>query len=532
MLYLNNIAINYGSRVLFKDANLKLIPDARYGVVGANGAGKSTLLKAIAKREELSSGSVDIPNSKKLGFLEQDHFRFDTMLILEVVISGNKELWEAMQTKELLLAKTDLTMEEGLQLAELEATIAKEDGYSAESLAQSLLQGLGIEEENHLEPLSSLSGGYKLRVLLAQLLFQQPDIMLLDEPTNHLDIVAITWLESYLCKSFTGTLLVVSHDQKFLNNVSTHILDIDYQTITAYTGNYAKFLLQKEATMEQQLRKQAHAEKQVAHLQSFVDKFGAKASKAKQAKSRLKMIDRIETVEVGTSTRIAPKFNFSCIRKSGKQVLKADNISKAFLDKQVLNNVGFTVARGDKVAILGPNGIGKSTLLKILLEQLAPDSGEFTWGFEARLSYFAQESTTKTDKDSVIDWLTKNSRADDKSIRNTLGNLLFTKDEVHKNLGKLSGGELARLEFAKITLEQGNVLVLDEPTNHLDMESIEALAQALSDYDGTVIFVSHDRNFVEIVAKRLILVTRKGVSEYNLKTANLLESIYAEYLDS
>lgn len=531
MLVINNLSMNYGGRTLFADVSLNLNPKQRYGIVGANGSGKSTLLRILSGEEQPSGGSVDIANKGRLGFLRQDHFKYEHNLIVDVVMQGKPELWQAMKEKEELLQLTSFDDAAGMRLAHLEHIIAEQDGYTAETLAQSILSGLGIPEQKHYEEMHILSGGFKLRVLLAQTLFSEPEILLLDEPTNHLDIAAIQWLEGYLKKDFKGVLLIVSHDHAFLNNLATGILDVDYGTITEYTGNFDAFIRAKELAADQQLIEVKQQERKIEHMQKFVDKFKAKASKAKQAQSRVKMIEKIEVTEIATSSRQAPHFKFDLKRQPGKIVLQVNHIDKSYGANKILNKIKFTVNRGEKVGIIGQNGIGKSTLLKILVNALEADLADFEWGYEAQIGYFSQDHhDILQEKISIYEWmLNQCHKVDDKVIRGTLGSMLFTKDDVHKRLDTLSGGEAARVLFADIKLSQPNILVLDEPTNHLDMESIDALAVALKEYAGTVLVVSHDRHFLDKICSRVIVIEHKKISDYEITHGLNLEAITTQH---
>lgn len=527
MLVINNLSMNYGGRTLFSDVSMNLNPKQRYGIVGANGCGKSTFLRIVSGEEQPSGGTVDAANKGRIGFLKQDHFKYEHNLIVDVVLQGKPALWEATKEKEQLLQLDNFDEAAGMRLAHLEHVIAEQDGYTAETLAQSILAGLGIPEEKHYEEMHVLSGGFKLRVLLAQTLFSQPEILLLDEPTNHLDIAAIRWLEAYLKKDFKGVLLIVSHDHAFLNNLATSILDVDYGTVTEYSGNFDAFVKAKELAADQQLIEVKQQERQIAHMQAFVDKFKAKASKARQAQSRVKMIDKIQVTEIKSSSRQAPHFRFDLKRQPGKQVLTINNIEKSYGSNKVLSKVKFTVNRGEKVGIIGQNGIGKSTLLKILLKDIEADTADFEWGYETQVGYFSQDHhEILQEKISIYDWLLNQShKVDDKVIRGVLGSLLFTKDDVHKRLDSLSGGEAARVLFANIKLAQGNVLVLDEPTNHLDMESIDALAESLKEYPGTVLVVSHDRHFLDKICSRVIVLQHNKISDYELTHGLQLEEV-------
>jgi ATPase subunit of ABC transporter with duplicated ATPase domains len=534
MLIINKLSMSYGGRELFGDVSFNLNPKQRFGIVGANGSGKSTFLRVLSGEEAPSGGTVDAANKGRIGFLKQDHFKHEHELIVNVVLQGKPQLWQALQEKEQLLKMDDLDAESGLRLAHLEQIIAEQDGYTAETLAQAILSGLGIVEEKHYEEMTVLSGGFKLRVLLAQTLFGAPDILLLDEPTNHLDIAAIRWLENYLQRDFKGVLLIVSHDHRFLNNLATSILDVDYGTITEYSGNFDAFVRAKELGADQQQILAKEQERKIAHMQAFVDKFKAKASKARQAQSRVKMIEKIEVTEIAQSSRQAPYFSFDIKRPSGKQVLDIKNIEKSFGSNKVLNKVKFTVNRGEKVGIIGQNGIGKSTLLKILLKVLPGDVTDYEWGYETQIGYFSQDHhDILQEKISIYEWMQQQARdSDDKTIRAVLGSLLFSKDDVHKNLNTLSGGEAARVLFAHLKLARANVLVLDEPTNHLDMESIDALAKSLKDYPGTLFVVSHDRHFLDQMCSRVIVLQHDKLSDYELTHGLSVDEICAKHFES
>jgi ATPase subunit of ABC transporter with duplicated ATPase domains len=516
MIAVSQVSLAFGSRLLFDDVSFNLNKGHRYALVGGNGCGKSTFLKILAGTLEPSLGEVSIPAVCKVGWLKQDHFSYEQDKIIHAVIRGNNALWEAFHEKEVLLEANVWTEETGNRLGELEETIARLDGYTAEMLATKLLIGLGIPEAKHHEPLSILSGGYKLRVLLAQALFNQPDILLLDEPTNHLDIMSIAWLEDYLKSSYKGLLVFISHDQQFLENVATDILDIDYGEIRHYPGSYAHFQEEKVLAIEHKEKNRKNAEKKRQQLQTFVDRFKAKASLARQAQSKLKMIDRIEVPDIEQTSRRYPTFHFTQKRPSGKDVVVVRHATKAFGDKVVFQDVGFTLRRGDKAVIIGHNGIGKSTLLKCMMGIHGLDHGSVTWGHEVHTYYFAQDHHDQLqDKGTVIDWLEHNVSGDSlPQVRGALGAALFTHDDVFKPLTALSGGEGGRLLLAKMLVDKANLMILDEPTNHLDLEAIESLQKGVNQYEGTLLFVSHDRYFVRGIATRVLAFTEKGLLDY------------------
>ena len=524
MIVLSNVTKRYGAKILFENVSVQLDPGKRYGVTGANGAGKSTLLEMLARQEDWDAGAIDIQPSLKIGVLEQNHFVYDEQKILDAVMAGKAELWAAMVEKEKLLAgEVDDAI--GVRLGELEGVIAEHDGYMAEGEAAELLVGLGIPVEKHGHPMRSLSAGYKLRVLIAKVLFGRPDVMLLDEPTNHLDLESIQWLSRFLVEEHRGTLLVVSHDRHFLNSVATHVADVDFRTITIYTGNYAEFVGAKYENQQRGEATAQSAKKKIGELEDFVRRFGSHASKSKQAQSRLKQIEKlediVETKGAKRSSLVRPFVRFEFEKPSGRDVLRIAGVRKAFGDKVVLDGVTMNLNRGDRVAVIGRSGIGKSTLLKLLVGAyaqldeetkpftLAPDAGEIRWGHDASVGYFAQdhhESLGETGKGTTpYDWLYRfDTRRTKEEIRGILGRLLFSGDSALKPTEALSGGEAARLLLAKIVLGRHNALVLDEPTNHLDIESIEGLLEGLLKFEGTVIFVSHDHHFVSRLATRII----------------------------
>ncbi len=490
-------------------------------------------MQILSGDEEPSEGTLSVPKRARLGVLKQDHFAYDDVPILDVVMMGNEVLWSAMSEKEALLERADSEFDSD-RYAELEEIVLNHDGYALEARAGEVLEGLGIESEVHRRPLSTLSGGFRLRVLLAQVLASFPDVLLLDEPTNHLDILSIRWLEKFL-ESFPGCGIVVSHDHRFLDNVCTFIADIDYETLLLYRGNYSHFA---RAKLAERQRKEAEIEKQkkqIADHRAFVDRFRAKATKARQAQSKLKTIERIDLKQLPRSSRRYPKFRFRQIRPSGKELLKLDGISKSFGDKKVLEDVSLTVRRGDRLAILGPNGIGKSTLLKIVVGQLEPDAGTSEWGYETHPGYFAQDHREQlgSSRQSVEAWLWDHCPAEPIGfVRGQLGQVLFSGDEVKKKISSLSGGEAARLILCRFAVERPNVMLLDEPTNHLDLEAIDALVEGLRAFDGTLIFVSHDRWFVSQLATRILEITTDGIQDFPGTYDDYLEQCGDDHLDA
>jgi len=517
MISVSNLEKSYGDRVLFADASFQLNPGERYGIVGANGSGKTTLLNILSGDAPATDGTVSIGKTLRLGVLRQDQFIHGDEEVLGVALMGHPELWTAMVEKDALLARAHEHFDAD-RFSVLEETVQRLDGYTAEARAATILEGLGLPAEVHRRPLSTLSGGFKLRVLLAQVLAGSPDVLLLDEPTNHLDILSIRWLEKFL-HDFEGPVAVISHDHRFLDNVATGILDVDYQTVTLYYGNYTDFVEQKVGDRERKEKEIEGRQKEIAHHQKFVDKFKAKASKARQAQSKLKMIERKvdELEELPGSSRRYPKFRFVQRRQSGREVLKVQGLKKAFGEKEVLHGVDLRVNRGDRMVIMGPNGIGKSTLLKILVGDLAADGGAVEWGYETHPGYFAQDHHEQLEglDRTAEQWLWDFCPSKDRGfVRGHLGMMLFSGDDGEKRLSALSGGEAARLVFSRLALEQPNVLVLDEPTNHLDLESIEALVAALQEYEGTLILVSHDRWFVGQLATRVVEISPAGIRDY------------------
>ncbi len=525
MISVSGLAKSFGAQTLFRDVTFLLNPGERYGLVGANGSGKTTLLNILSDHEPTDEGSVSIPKRLRLGVLRQDQFLLDEEEILAVAMMGDRELWDAIVQKEALLTGPESEFDAD-RYSELEDIVMRHDGYAAEARAAEILEGLGIPTESHRRPLSTLSGGFKFRALLAQVLAASPEALLLDEPTNHLDILSIRWLEKFL-QEFSGPAVVISHDHRFLDNVCTQILDVDYETVTVYAGNYSAFVQSKQDERRRREKDITKREKEIAHHQAFVDRFRAKASKARQAQSKLRLIEkrasRLE--ELPQSSRRYPAFRFEQQRPSGREVLEIEAIKKSFGDNEVLHGVDLTVRRGDRLAIMGPNGIGKSTLLKIVIGELAADAGAVEWGYETYPGYFAQDhrQQLESDEQTAEAFIQDSCRGETIGfVRNQLARVLFTGDDAKKRLGTLSGGEAARLVFCRLVIEKPNVLVLDEPTNHLDLESIEALVDALRDYPGTLILVSHDRWFVSQLASRILEIKPGEVLDY--------EGTYEEYV--
>jgi ATPase subunit of ABC transporter with duplicated ATPase domains len=535
MISVSNLAKEFGDRTLFADASFQLNPGERYGLVGANGSGKTTLLGILSGDVEASKGTVSIPKSLKLGVLRQDQFLYEEQEVLNVTLMGQQELWKVLVEREALLARAHEHFD-GDRFSALEEAVQRLDGYTAEARAATILEGLGLPAEVHHQPLSTLSGGFKLRVLLAQVLASAPDVLLLDEPTNHLDIISIRWLEKFL-QDFPGPVVVISHDHQFLDNIASYILDVDYQTVTLYRGNYSEFVEQKVEDRERREKEIEGRLKEIAHHQKFVDRFKAKASKARQAQSKLRMIEKKaeELEELPGSSRRYPKFRFAQRRPSGREVLKVSGLTKAFGDNEVLHGVDLEVRRGDRLVILGPNGIGKSTLLKIVMGDLRADAGRVEWGYETQPGYFAQDHHEQLeDSDRTVEqWLWDFCPGKDRGfVRGQLGLMLFSGDDGEKRVSTLSGGEAARLVFSRLSMEQPNVLVLDEPTNHLDLESIEALVAGLQNYEGTLILVSHDRWFVRQLASRVVEISRDGIRDYHGTYEEYVHACGDDHLDA
>ncbi|WP_284452973.1 ribosomal protection-like ABC-F family protein [Parachlamydia acanthamoebae] len=531
-----NLTMRYGDKILFRNANFQLNPGRHYALVGPNGSGKSTLIKILSGTLTPEKGDIFMPSLIRLGTLKQDHFLYENVSLIDTVLMGKPILWDALKQKDLLLQEAILSEDQCHQLANCEKHIEEQQGYAATSQIGELLEGLGLKANLRNKPLKILSGGYKLRVLLAQVLFSQPDVLILDEPTNHLDLYSIKWLEDYI-RQFSGTVVVSSHDRSFLNGIATDVMDLDYEMVKIYPGNYDQFETTKTWELEQKENQLAKQEKKKEDLQEFVDRFRAKATKARQAQSKLKAMEKLENAMeehyLPPSSRQAPHLQFPITRPSGVTPLKITGIQKAYGEKKVLENVSFEVGRGEKIAILGPNGIGKSTLLEILSGRTPSDAGTFEWGHAAGFAYFPQDHSKEFNKkSSLLDWLCGSLQdVQEQQARQMLAQVLFSGDDVHKTIEVLSGGEAARLILAKMMLAKQNILIFDEPTNHLDMEAIEALIHSLKTYSGTVLFVSHNRYFVASLASRIIEINETGIHDFHCSYPEYLEKRDVDHLD-
>lgn len=509
--------MQFGAKPLFENVSVKFGGGNRYGLIGANGCGKSTFMKILSGDLESSAGNVSIGPDDRLGILRQDQFAYEEFTVIDTVIMGHKELWHVKQERDRIYSLPEMTEEEGMQVAELEVQFAEMDGYTAESRAGELLLGLEIPLEQHYGLMSAVAPGWKLRVLLAQALFADPDIMLLDEPTNNLDINTIRWLENVLNER-DSTMIIISHDRHFLNSVCTHMADMDYGELRVYPGNYDDYMTASSQAREQLLANNAKKKAQIAELQTFVSRFSANASKAKQATSRARLIEKIKLDEVKPSSRVNPFIRFEQGKKLHRLALEVEGLSKGYGAEPLFKDLNLMVAVGERVAIIGPNGIGKSTLLRTLVRDLQPDTGSVKWSENSEVGYYAQDHAEDfAENISLIEWMGqwRKETDDDQVIRGTLGRMLFSQDEINKPVKVLSGGEQGRMLFGKLILQKNNIMVLDEPTNHLDMESIESLNTALENYPGTLIFVSHDREFVSSLATRIIELTPTGIVDFN-----------------
>ena len=527
MISVNNVTLQYGGRVLFKDVYATFTPGNCYGVIGANGAGKSTFLKILSGQIEPNKGEVVIAPGKRLAVLKQDHFEFDDFDVMTTVLYGHKRLYDIIKEKEALYSKPDFSDEDGIKVSELEGEFAELDGWNAESDAARLLNGLGIPTELHYEMMSSLTGNQKVKVLLAQALFGNPDILLLDEPTNHLDLQSVRWLENFLM-NFENTVIVVSHDRHFLNKVCTHIADVDYGKITMFVGNYDFWYQYTQMTQRQLKDENKRIEQKMKELQEFIQRFSANASKSKQATSRKKLLDNLQLDNIKPSSRRYPFINFKQDREVGNDLLEVNGISKTIDGRKVLNNVSFRINPNEKVAFVGTDEIARTTLFKIIMGEMEPDEGSFKWGITTSQAYFPKDNSQYFDgcDDSLIDWLrpyAKEGEQYDADIRGWLGRMLFSGEEALKSAKVLSGGERVRCMLCKMMISGANVLVLDEPTNHLDLESITALNNGLIDYKGTLLFDSQDHEFVNTIADRIIEILPNGIIDR--------QETFDEYLD-
>jgi ATPase subunit of ABC transporter with duplicated ATPase domains len=525
MIQASNVTLRLGKRALFEDVNIKFTEGNCYGLIGANGAGKSTFLKILNGQIEPSKGEIIITPGQRLSFLQQDHFKYDAFQVLDTVIMGNKRLYEIMKEKEVIYAKEDFTEEDGIRASELEGEFAAMDGWESESNAASLLNGLGIETDLHYKLMSELSGGDKVKVLLAQALFGNPDILLLDEPTNHLDLEAIRWLEEFLI-NFENTVIVVSHDRYFLNKVCTHIADIDYAKIQLYSGNYDFWYESSQLMVKQMKEANKKKEEKIKELQEFIQRFSANASKSKQATSRKKALEKIELDDIRPSSRKYPYIDFRPSREIGNEVLSVENLSKTIDGVKVLDKISFIVGREDKIAFVGPNTQATTLLFKILSGEIEPDEGSYKWGITTNVSYFPKDNTKLFSGDeTIVDFLMPFSPEKDVTyVRGFMGRMLFAGEEGSKKVNVLSGGERVRVLLSKMMIAGANVLILDEPTNHLDMESITALNNGLIKFPGVALFTSPDHQFIQTTANRIMEI-------YN---GHLIDKItsYDEYLDS
>lgn len=525
MIQASNITLRLGKRALFEDVNIKFTEGNCYGLIGANGAGKSTFLKILSGQLDPSKGDIIITPGQRLSFLQQDHYKYDEFDVLNTVVMGNKRLYEIMKEKDIIYAKEDFTEADGIKASELEGEFATLNGWEAESDAAMLLNGLGIDSSIHYKLMSELGGGEKVKVLLAQALFGNPDILLLDEPTNHLDMEAIRWLEEFLI-NFENTVIVVSHDRYFLNKVCTHTADIDYAKIQLYAGNYDFWYESSQLMVRQMKEANKKKEDKIKELQDFIQRFSANASKSKQATSRKKALDRIELDDIRPSSRKYPYIDFRPFREIGNEVITVTNLSKTIDGVKVLDNISFTINKDDKVALVGPNTVATTTLLQILSGEMEPDEGSYKWGITTTSSYFPKDNTKHFDCDDIIvDWLMPYSTEKDVTyVRGFLGRMLFAGEEGIKKVRVLSGGEKVRVMLSKMMILGSNVLLMDEPTNHLDMESITALNNGLIKFSGVLIFTSQDHQFIQTIANRIMELTPNGLIDK--------VSTYDEYLDS
>ncbi len=526
MIQASNVSLRFGKKALFEDVNIRFTEGNCYGLIGANGAGKSTFLKILSGKIEPTNGDIIITPGQRLSVLEQDHFKYDAYTVLDTVIMGNQRLYDIMKEKDALYAKPDFSDEDGIKASELETEFAEMDGWNAESDAQTLLNGLGVENEYHYSLMSDIPMPIKVKVLLAKALFGSPDILLLDEPTNHLDLDAIAWLEEFLI-NFENTVIVVSHDRYFLNKVCTHIADIDYGKIQIYAGNYDFWYESSQLIIKQRKEANKKKEEQIKELKEFISRFSANASKSKQATSRKKALEKIELDDIRPSSRKYPYIDFRPQREIGNEVLSVDNISLTVDGKKILDNITFHVNHDDKIAFVGANEAAKTALFQILNGEIQPDSGEYKWGVTTSQSYFPKDNTKIFDNDlTIVEWLTQFSEIKDASyVRGFLGRMLFAGEDGVKKMRVLSGGEKVRVLLSRMMIEASNVLILDEPTDHLDMESISALNTGLKKFKGVLLFSSRDHEIVQTTANRIIEIMPDGTMVDKVST-------YDDYLDS
>ena len=526
MISANNITLRVGKKALFEDVNIKFTEGNCYGLIGANGAGKSTFLKILSGQLEPTKGDIVITPGQRLSFLQQDHFKYDAYPVLDTVIMGNERLYQIMKEKEAIYAKEDFTDEDGIRASELEGEFAEMNGWEAESDAATLLNGLGVDTEFHYTQMADLTGSMKVKVLLAQALFGNPDILLLDEPTNHLDLPAIEWLEEFLI-NFDNTVIVVSHDRYFLNKVCTHTADIDYGKIQLYAGNYDFWFESSQLLIKQMKEANKKKEEKIKELQEFISRFSANASKSKQATSRKRALDKIQLDDMRPSSRKYPYIDFRPNREIGNEVLMVENLSKTIDGVKVLDNISFTLGREDKVAFVGANEQAITTFFKILTGEMEPDEGNYKWGVTTSQAYFPKDNTQEFDNDlTITDWLTQYSEIKDATyVRGFLGRMLFPGEDGVKRVRVLSGGEKVRCLLSKMMISGANILILDEPTNHLDMESITALNNGLIKFPGVILFTSHDHQFVQTTANRIMEILPNGKLVDKITT-------YDEYLAS
>ena len=517
MISTANVTMQFGEKPLFENISVKFQNGNRYGLIGANGCGKSTLMKIMTGELKPTHGSVMVGDGQRLGILSQDQFAFEKYRVVDAVIMGHKALWKIKEERDRIYALPEMSEEDGIKVAELEMEFAEMDGYSAESSASELLLGLDIPLEQHYGLMSEIAPGWKLRVLLAQALFSDPDVLLLDEPTNNLDINSIRWLEGVL-SSRKSTMVIISHDRHFLNGVCTHMADLDYGALNIFPGSYDDFMIAATAIQDRMRSDNAKKEEKIKDLKHFVSRFSANASKSKQATSRLKQLNKIELDDIKPSSRVSPYIIFNQSKELFRNILEVQNLSKSFGDEKVFMDINLMIETGQRVAIIGQNGIGKTTLLRTLFGDIDSDSGKTKWSENANIGYYAQDHSEEFEKEmSVLEWMTqfKNEKDDIQMMRSVLGKMLFGKEDVKKSVKSLSGGEKGRMIFGRLMLQKPNILLMDEPTNHLDMESIEALNLALDNYKGTLIFVSHDREFVSSLSTKVIELKEDGAHYYS-----------------